>query len=77
MREGRGTSGAFLPHKSGVNEELRYTQKPDVIVELRGVGEARGGGCSEEETPIGGKVRVGVDGSARVGPRAKSGSICL
>ena len=47
MREARGTSGAFLPHKSGVNEELRYTQKPDVNVELRG-GRARGAGCSEE-----------------------------
>ena len=57
MREGRGTSGAFLPHKSGVNEELRYTQKPDVNVELRGGG-ARGGGCSEEEKPIGDKARV-------------------
>ena len=52
MREGRGTSGAFLPHKSGVYEELRYTQKPDVNVELRGGG-ARGGGCSEEEKRIG------------------------
>ena len=44
MREARGTSGAFLPHKSGVNEELRYTQKPDVNVGLRGGGgrEAQG-----------------------------------
>ena len=52
MREARGTSGAFLPHKSGVNEELRYTQKLDVNGELRGGG-ARGGGCSEEEKRIG------------------------
>ena len=64
MREGRGTSGAFLPHKSGVNEELRYTQKPDVNGELRGGG-ARGGGRWSEglEFFLGGTGRVINEGS--------------
>ena len=70
MREGRGTSGAFLPHKSGVNEELRYTQKPDVNVELRG-GRARGAGCSEE----GGRTETRTHGDRKENAKRNGATI--